>query len=575
MITLEGLPDSILELVIDLLPQQAKFNLCLVNYKFYQVVQPELYENLIFTISSIIPSKSDFRSSLATIIGGSSNPLVSTESQRKLYNVRQEVLLQSLSINEQLAKFIKRVIVYTGKEEGVFSSNSINDKNDDDNAAFPAANLKLLDLIKKRSVNLVQFTVIGDTSRGIAGLTKEQILLLPRLERLDITDLTYLDCLTDSIKTLVIHKLTTNRFDLKTSKPDIINQIGRLDSLIINDEDAQVRFLQYLIGDNPKLTFKFKALRLLHYHGFSDYNVISTRLALQLLNYVDRETLKSLELVMGCDHITCDCLKELVNNITVKKDFDLTRMAIQQFTVHKDHNYSEKFDFYVSDLLSKMKHRSSIRYLCISYDTPNDFNIGNGIKGNGIEGNWLKRKRLFAATLPKLTGLKTLVLPHFLENAAGYEQIISDLLWNGCKCSHCKDYLSLFDYYIMHHQYYNSLDGYMTDMISPILFGSAGRVMASRVIEDFNLNALKYPPLDTYWNFHKGNGISHFKSQDKNDCKFNESCFKPLTKCISHFFLEYVESYGSSLPSLNLVVMNGEYFDRVEGKSSEWICEYA
>ncbi|VEU22739.1 DEKNAAC103801 [Brettanomyces naardenensis] len=581
--SLDKFPDSVLEVITGLLPQQSKINLALTNYRFYRLVQPLLYETLLFTLSSALQAESEFRSSLATIVGGSNNPLVSKRTSRRIFDLRQEVLLQSLTINEELCTYVKKVVIYTAKGERISVGDEDTENNEEKEDGIEegveqieledasAANLELIEFIKKHCVNLEQFTVIGDELNGVTGLNGADIDRLKKLKRLDIDDLSYLDYLNrDSIKTLVINKLVSHDFKIKREKEVIIEALSRLDTLMINDDAAQVLFLQYLLeGWEPERKLKLETIKFIHYHGFNDYNIISRKQILQLLRVLDNKSLKNLEMTIGCDHMACNCLEELMDETILKKDFRLEKLAIQQHTVHRDHNYSEKFDFYVSDLLTKLKSRDSIRYLSISYDTPRDFNIGNGIAGN-----FYKRKKLFLETLPKLKHLETLVLPHFLENVACYEQMMSDLLWNGCKCSYCKKYLPLFDYYVMHHQYYDGLQGYLTDLISPVLFGSAGRVLSGRLINDSNLFTLQYPPLDKYWDFHEGNGITHFKEEEAEECEFNESCFKPLAKCISHFFLTYIHLYGVAVPGLKLVVMNGEYFERMKGLASEWVCVY-
>lgn len=68
---------------------------------------------------------------------------------------------------------------------------------------------------------------------------------------------------------------------------------------------------------------------------------------------------------------------------------------------------------------------------------------------------------------------------------------------------------------------------------------------------------------------------THFDDDtDSEDCQFNESCFKPLTKCLAHFYMNYVNTYGEAVPSLKRVIMNGEFFERKLGKTDEWICAY-
>lgn len=196
-----------------------------------------------------------------------------------------------------------------------------------------------------------------------------------------------------------------------------------------------------------------------------------------------------------------------------------------------------------------------LRHLSITHVPPSDFNVGHG-----FEGNYLHRKMLYKSVLPLLNRLETFECPTFVQSIACYEQIISNLLWNGCKCDHCDAYLSIFDKYILDHQYYDEIKCHLTDMISPILFGNIGRVLSIRKIGG------NIAPTYAYWDFHDAPyQISHF-----HDCKFDRSAFPAATTCLVHFVQSYVEKMGRMIPSLKRCVLSGMFYDKIS--ENRWYC---
>ncbi len=582
-----NLPDKILLRIIQLLPQQTKVNVAETNYKLYKLVQKSLYANILFTERSILNSSKNFQDGLWTVVGGMKNPLVTSKSNLEMIKMRQDVLLQSLSLNKELCGYVKRVMIYPTRVIETFAEGLPGEKDNDEEEEELLEerkepprffmNKNLLDFIKRNCTNLEQIFSTGENPYAEVTLSLKDISNLPKLKRLDIADFQYLTRIVDTqITHLVVDPMVSSNNEISISDDAFSKAVKNLQLLQFNDYRTQSIFLNHFLKIwNPKEMLSLKSAKIIYYHGFSDSDIGSQNLVLDFLRVLNPSSFKNLEIVIGCDHMACNCLADLIKELSKTGGLHLRKLAVKQLTVHRDHNYSEKFDYYLSEFLSKSPSRLSLRFLSISYDVPGDFNIGNSVKGNGIQGNFLKRKRLFEDTIQKVVNLETLVIPHFLENAACYEQVMSDLLWNGCKCDHCKSYLSIFDYYVMHHQYYDGLEGYMTDMITPVLFGSAGKTLFRRLIDDLDLSYLEYPQLDTYWDFHTGNGITHFDDDtDSEDCQFNESCFKPLTKCLAHFYMNYVNTYGEAIPSLKRVIMNGEFFERKLGKTDEWICAY-
>ncbi|GMF06372.1 unnamed protein product [Ambrosiozyma monospora] len=158
---------------------------------------------------------------------------------------------------------------------------------------------------------------------------------------------------------------------------------------------------------------------------------------------------------------------------------------------------------------------------------------------------------------------------------------MSDLIWNGCECAHCTKYFSIFDAYLMSHQYYDGLVGYTRDVTTPMLFGPSGYALSQRLLKNHDLDALlKYPLFDRYWDFHTSSfvDISELNGDDSKLCKYNESCFKPICTCLSHFLIEYVHPIADFVGSeLKTVCLSGVLFCKVvdyqSGKIS-WKCIY-
>ncbi|KAF6006158.1 hypothetical protein HII13_005279 [Brettanomyces bruxellensis] len=533
-----NLPDKILLRIIQLLPQQTKVNVAETNYKLYKLVQKSLYANILFTERSILNSSKNFQDGLWTVVGGMKNPLVTSKSNLEMIKMRQDTHLRKVYQEKKDNEEEEEEFLEERKEPPRFSMNK-----------------NLLDFIKRNCTNLEQIFSIGEKPYTEVTLSLKDISNLPKLKRLDIADFQYLTHIVDTqITHLVVNPMVSSNNEISISDDAFSKAVKNLQLLQFNDYRTQSIFLNHFLKIwNPKEMLSLKSAKIIYYHGFNDNDIGNQNLVLDFLRVLNPSSFKNLEIVIGCDHMACNCLADLIKELSKTGGLRLRKLAVKQLTVHRDHNYSEKFDYYLSEFLIKSPSRLSLRFLSISYDVPGDFNIGNSVKAN----------------------LETLVMPHFLENAACYEQVMSDLLWNGCKCDHCKSYLSIFDYYVMHHQYYDGLEGYMTDMITPVLFGSAGKTLFRRLINDLDLSFLEYPQLDTYWDFHTGNGITHFDDDtDSEDCQFNESCFKPLTKCLAHFYMNYVNTYGEAIPSLKRVIMNGEFFERKLGKTDEWICAY-
>ncbi|ODV86299.1 hypothetical protein CANARDRAFT_6788 [[Candida] arabinofermentans NRRL YB-2248] len=552
--SLEELPDDVISKIASYLPQQGKVNLAYCSYKLYTLALPQLYKRISFGKASVLASTASFQDSVFTHVGYSANQLVSEEQQLDIFDMRQQVLLQSLQINIELCNYIEEIAILSQHD----NSRELDATKRSD---YECLYNELFDYIQDNCINLRFFRSKSPTIK----LQSSSFKKLPNLQNHCMFDLNDIKCLPASVKELEIGILSETP-NIAEFGPTNISTLLQLDSLILSDDErSSVIFLDMLLKSlTCGKVLNIKTLKIVHYHGFNDYNHISRELVKRLLDNLNIEVLKNLEIVAGCDQMACACLGEFTKYMTTTYMFKLRKLSIIQKTVHRDHNYTEKFDVAITELLSNMSNNESLAYLFIRHSPPLDCQMGNG-----FEGNYIKRRDLYAAVLPKLTGLQTLVSPTIMQSLACYEQLVSDLLWNGCECQHCTDYLPLFDHYLMKHNYYDSRSGLTKDAISPVLFGCASDMTSMRLSCYDGLQTLELPLMDRNWNFHGYFGIGH---EDDFDCQFNQSCYRPLVTCMSHFLKDYVEELGKSMPHLSLVCFSGVFFVRED--QGEWRCLY-
>ncbi|OWB53017.1 hypothetical protein B5S27_g4603 [[Candida] boidinii] len=194
MVSFAELPDDVLETVISFLPQQSKVNLAYTEYKFYALVLPKLYQNILIRYSMPLepPQKSSeatqapatgvFLSSTATVIGGSRNDLYSKKQKLEFLKLRQEVLLQSLTINESLLSYIESFTVI----------DDINDQEDDEEHLFEGEvfDIDLIKLIKKNCQNLQKYNIFCQISE--LNLADDELETKVNLQSLTLTNLNQL-----------------------------------------------------------------------------------------------------------------------------------------------------------------------------------------------------------------------------------------------------------------------------------------------------------------------------------------------------------------------------------------------
>lgn len=606
MVSFAELPDDVLETVISFLPQQSKVNLAYTEYKFYALVLPKLYQNILIRYSMPLepPQKSSeatqapatgvFLSSTATVIGGSTNDLYSKKQKLEFLKLRQEVLLQSLTINESLLSYIESFTVI----------DDINDQEDDEEHLFEGEvfDIDLIKLIKKNCQNLQKYNIFCQISE--LNLADDELETKVNLQSLTLTNLNQLCIVSEccpNIKEIILNlDKGFNQTDIKKiDKRKVVSVMSKLDSLILSyDEFQSYFFVRFLLSclestftSTPQKKFDLKRLRMVNYHGFNNVNIECQDSLLEFFfSRVNFSALKQLEMVVGCDELVCNCLLErffdpleALQHDKKRGPLALEKLSIVQKTIHKDHNYTEKFDFLVTNFITASSDMfvDSLKFLAVTHSPPIDGNIlnetdqKNDLLITGFEGNYIKRKRMWYRVLPALHGVETLVMPNFIQSCSCYEQVMSDMLWNGCKCPHCTDYLPLFDKFIMGHKYYNKNNGRHLDILTTNFFAISSFKLSSRLIPTRALvtgltefGASELPPNRVTFNFHDAIGITERTDDERvidldKECSFNQSAFRPLVKCLSHFVeSNFLPDFLARMPQAKMLVFNGIFYTR-------------
>lgn len=536
LLSLQHLSDEINLRIISYLPKQDKLNLLYTNYHFYLLVQQKLYQNILFTKSSPLKCPNSFEESQYTIIGCLETPLATAALNLRIFEARQDILLESISINTELCKMIKKIVI-------------VGDYNNDGTIETFDKIIKpdLLNHLLNNCDYLEQISSYNSTIPNI---------IIPSLINFQFNSLEYFPGLLKRTIHSLQFSLIDNTFTLDDYSDAVISDVFRdIRTLVFENEISQFIILKRLAGIANFKFLKLENLKINFYHHFdSPYETV-----VQFLKLIDFARLDSLELVIGCNDITCDCLQKFTNYL-IERNIRVRKLALIQKTMHRDHNYTEAFDMHIVEFLKKYPSISYLKELSINHTPPVDFNIGFG-----FEGNYLHRKSLFESVIPLLTNLDIFNCPSFMQSIACYEQMISDLLWNGCKCQHCDDYLPIFDTYIMNHKYYDEVKSRLTDMISPIVFGNAAVILSKRGDSGRLIEWSAFPLLNRFWDFHS----APYQITHMSECNIDKSAFHPIAKCIVHFLQAYADSIGAMIPSLRRCILSGAVFDKIGDK---WCC---
>lgn len=521
------LPDAILRVMIDYLPQQSVINLSQTNFKYYQPCTDKLYSRLLILTNPILEND-NFKEGKFTAISGFSyskyGKLYTEVSQLKLIKARLSILNQSMDVNEELATKVNEIHVFLHQfdEELVDNLQSL-----------------IINIFTSKELPLSKLFINNQKLRSKLDVknlkVKSQIIDNPAIINHDLQE-------------LIIGK----PFDFSCLTKATMNN---LTSLILPDnEQLYWKFINNIVVQrvqNLNLT-TFKLV-------FNHHNLQENIYLFHLINW---NLIENLEIHLGNPHKP-ELLTDLLHLIPLKKLSKLKRISFVQSKLYDLHTINEQFDFIIFDFINSMIETSpKLSYISINHNLPHFGNFNDG-----FEGNYFRRKQLYTRLLPKILS-KTknyieIYLPNFFQTLSCYEQPMNTLMWNGCKCTHCENYLQHLDEFMMHHRYYNEKQlGYKDLNCSSMLF-TVGFAVKQRYITDSLMTDLQfneYPCQDSLYDFHSTASGIPFKcyedeivehglldetekvqseelhNEAKKFCKFNQKLFyRNYNKVLSHY----------------------------------------
>ncbi|ODV82060.1 uncharacterized protein CANTADRAFT_87999 [Suhomyces tanzawaensis NRRL Y-17324] len=575
---LADLPDGVLQRILQFLPQQALLNLALTNYRFYTPCLQQLYAHITIQCTPILriscskeaaksPRKPDFLDSTQTTIYGLNHSydqgkVYPISTQLKLVGARLTILNASLEVNPTLLTYIQSIRVVNGSSE--------RDNYEFRSDTVVVQNLhKLLDLLKGTSMDRIY---IGDEKlRNMLQVNTRGI----RLKSMVIDNSSELKRIS-----LPVEEILYNGTD-EISFHASVSVLENLKSLILPvDNEAYWRFM------GPVLQKGVVFRKLEKFRLVLNSNEPENASNLLLLERIKWTGIKELEIVVGSppgyndasDLLVIDCLNTIPSELLI----NLKRLSIVQKFEYDTHKKNELYDINIFTFIGQViqsqldQEKPALLYLSIIHNLPE---LGNFI--DGFEGNYLRRKKLYSAVLPKILSKSKsaieLALPNFFQSLACYEQPMNTMLWNGCKCSHCKKHLELLDQYLLYHKYYNKKYGAWKDINSSLIMFTIGQALLERMKPSPGLLAthLEYgqaPLSDFLWNYHDSTfnvpfrcydtqvvDQGEFDEIDKLDgenqevedvffdstekikpCSFNQLYYKNLTVCIAHYINDFI-----------------------------------
>lgn len=447
------LPDAVLTRLTTYLNQQSLVNLAQTNYKFYTPCLRRLYRTLLIGREPAAPelaTAEDFGETLATVIYGyrhQSDKMVSKASQVKMLTARLLVLNTALDINPALAGYIEAITV------------------DIDDADVDEALLKQLNrLTQRREVSLTKW--VATTNIGGLELPQAKVATAwtqPQVD--DATEGVYVMDLSLEVAQLPLLLRTLvlpvdNFTKLANQAPiDSMSNLTTFRWVLDNVDDA---------GD--------------------------------LLIRVNWRQIRALELVITAGPDTVLEVLEVVPPLP-----NLKRLAIvQQSPEYNTHAANELYDVAVLGLVTAVVATlPQLKYLALVHDVPEHGNFSDG-----YEGNYLRRKSILGHHLARVVsaarGPVAVSMPTLLALLACYDQAMNNMLWNGCHCRHCSQYLGVIDEFLLHHRYYLPQQKGYKDINSLLLFRTVGEAMKQRLVREPTwLFSDTVPLLDAVWDFHR------------------------------------------------------------------------
>lgn len=451
----------------------------------------QLYKNLLIQTNPVLHAQNesgsnsrriDFIDLSKTTICGFSLMAKSTAAHMKMLEAKLQTLLNSLTINPKLATFIETV-----QTRGTFSKQ------------VETVLVQLFEFLCSVP-NSIHKVYIGDQRlrKRLGYHSWRSQFALKSLTIDDLDQLRHFDGHSSGITELIVAATgTTTSVD-----PSAIPLFEKLKTLLVRDELEVYGVFTGALWDLYKETpFTFKNLKT--FNVVHDHNNWTHGFP-----YIRFDKLENFQISLGCNELkTCD--QECLELGLMRFEFgSLKRLSIIQNTHYQynNHTNTEKWDLIAFSFIDTIVETSqTLTYLSIRHNVPPD-----GAIDDGIDGLYLRKVKMYTNILPKLlTNIKShvvsLVLPTLMSSLACYEQAMNTLLWIGCKCAVCREYLDRLDDYLLYHRYYVEEKGVFKDVQTPQLVRSMSEVLSDRMEYDHNVGDLfqLYRPMqNTTWNFH-------------------------------------------------------------------------
>lgn len=491
MLFLQALPQDLLERILWFLPQQLLINLALTNYYFYEPCLKQLYKNLLIQTNPVLhPPKEtatssrriDFIDLAKSTICGFSLVSRSTAAHLKLLEAKLQTLLNSLKINPKLAMYIETI-----QTRGTFSRSI-------------ETVLSQIVMFVSSVPNSIHKVYIGDKRlrKRLGYHAWKSQLALKSITIDDLDDLRHVDGNLATVTELIVAATGSSTL----IAPSAIPIFEKLEALLVRDELETYSVFTGALWDLYKETpFTFKKLKT--FNVVHDHNNWTHGFP-----YIRFDKLENFQISLGCNKLE-SCDQECLELGLMRFEFgSLKRLSIIQNTHFKynNHTNTEKWDLIVFSFIETIVETSqTLTYLSIRHNVPPD-----GVIDDGIDGLYLRKVKMYTNILPKLlTNIKShvvsLVLPTLMSSLACYEQAMNTLLWIGCKCAVCREYLDRLDNYLLYHRYFIEEKGVFKDLQTPQLVRCISEVLSDRMEYDHNVGDLfqLYRPMqNTTWNFH-------------------------------------------------------------------------
>ncbi|KAG7192591.1 uncharacterized protein KQ657_001691 [Scheffersomyces spartinae] len=518
---LQDLPEKVLDNVLFFLGQNDVRNLALTNYHYYRPCQRKLYSRIVIIEDQVLGLSNigrlmDFMHSQVTFLYGYSlkkHQAYSLTNQYKLIWAKLEALIQSMQINIELIEFVKEIYIL-----GTFNSLIVDSLR------------KLVSLIQSVSSNKLQ--VIHASSFEVRKNLKIDYAMLPYATELII----------DSLNLPETSGITSVR--ITRHCPDVVGPIDKdwlrllkqLSSLIVSPTSFDCFFIELLRLNNGEV-------HPLRFSSLLAFRLVITKTNLALINKLVPLLVKVSKLEIVFRTANFDVIEEAFTAL-VPLEGRITHLSIIQDTPEfSNHSRIETFEL---EILNFIKSLPNLKLLYMRLWIPEE----SMYRDDGVDGNYLRRLKFYRELLPSGFHQKvTLILPNLVSSLASYEQAMNTVLWNGCKCQHCLNYLDYIDEYLFTHQYYNDSQDCFKDIVSSHVVSSIGQYLSQRMIVFNNPDIM-----DEFEDIH--DHVSHRKHDHyegdifydaENEmplrCFFDEHVFNHnYGICISHYVNDLVRS---------------------------------